>query len=146
MKLRVQLCVYLTQFFLFALSGSAYADAITVTGVVRAEEEVMVRSEVAGIIRHIFVREGDEVREGQSLIELRNDRQKIIVQLTRAKLAKAKAALTETEVLLGNAKKELGRVQLAGDALPRKELRIRCFALGPQSRSKKPRLARPGKR
>jgi RND family efflux transporter MFP subunit len=110
---------------LLDLASPTRAAAFTVTGVVRAEEEVVVRSEVPGIVQRIGVREGERVREGQILVELRNERQKIALDLSRARLAKANASLVETRVLLDNARKELARVKIAADALPRKELEDR---------------------
>jgi membrane fusion protein (multidrug efflux system) len=105
--------------------NTAFATELTVMGVIRAQEEVVLRSEFAGIVHRIAVREGERVREGQLLVELKNGRQKIAVELSRARLAKANASLTESKVLLENATKELGRVKIAGDALPRKELEER---------------------
>ena len=92
-----------------------------VTGVVRAEEEVIVRSEFSGIVQRITVHEGDSVKVGALLVELKNERQKITVDLAKAGLAKAQASVEETKVLLSNAEKEFSMVQTAGAALPRKE-------------------------
>ena len=95
---------------------------MTVTGVIRAQEEVAVRSEFSGIVQRIAVHEGDHVHEGQLLVELRNERQKIALDLSKARLAKAYASVEETKVILDNAEKELSRVKIAADALPRKEV------------------------
>jgi len=92
-----------------------------VTGVVRAEEEVIVRSEFSGIVQRIAVHEGDRVKQGDLLVELKNERQKITIELAKAGQAKATASVEETKVLLANAEKEFTRVQTAGAALPRKE-------------------------
>jgi len=106
-----------------ALIGNPLGAAeLSLTGVIRAQEEVVVRSEAPGVVQHIAVREGERVREGQLLVELKNDKQKIAVELTRARLAKAEATVAETRVLLDNARKEVERVKIAADALPRKEL------------------------
>jgi RND family efflux transporter MFP subunit len=109
-----------------ALSGQKLSAAeLTLTGVIRAQEEVVVRSEAPGIVQRIAVREGERVREGQLLVELKNDKQKISVELSRGRLAKASASVVETKVLLDNARKEVERAKIAGDALPRKELEDR---------------------
>jgi RND family efflux transporter MFP subunit len=108
-----------------ALPPPASAANLTVTGVVRAQEEVILRSEFGGIVQRIAVREGERVREGQLLIELKNERQKISLDLSRARMAKANASVAETTVLLDNAHKDLKRVQIAADALPRKDLEDR---------------------
>ena len=108
--------------FIISYCNLATAAQLTITGVIRAQEEVIVRSEFSGIVQRIAVREGEHVREGQLLVELRNNRQKITLDLARAGLAKARASTEETKVLLDNAEKDLSRARIAGDALPRKEL------------------------
>jgi RND family efflux transporter MFP subunit len=108
--------------FLFVHSNAAAAAELTVTGVIRAEEEVTVRSQFAGIVQRIAVREGDRVREGQLLVQMKNERQRIALDLARAGLSKAEASVEETKVLLANAEKEVSRVKVAAQALPRKEL------------------------
>ncbi len=111
---------------LLALSPvSLWAADLSLTGVIRAQEEVVVRSEVPGIVQRIATREGERVREGQLLVELKNDKQRIAVDLARARLAKASAAVSESKVLLSNARKEVERAKIAADALPRKELEDR---------------------
>lgn len=112
----------LTVGFGFLLTAAASAAEVTVTGVMRAQEEVVIRSELPGIVQRIVVREGQSVQDGQLLVELKNERQKITLDLSRARFAKASASVSETRVLLDNAEKELARVKIAGDALPRKEL------------------------
>jgi len=102
-------------------SQAAFAQ-LTVTGVVRAVDEVVVKSELAGIIQRIAVKEGEHVSEGQLILELDNQHQKISLELSKAGLVKAKAAVDETQVLLMNAEKELNRIEIAASALPRKEL------------------------
>ena len=86
--------------FLFVDSNVAAAAEFTVTGVIRAEEEVTVRSQFAGIVQRIAVREGDRVREGQLLVQMKNDRHRITLDLARAGLSKAEASVEETKVLL----------------------------------------------
>ena len=73
-------------------------------------------------MERIAVREGDRVSERQLLVELRNERQKINLDLSRAGLAKAEASVKEIQALLISAERELARVQVAGNALPRKEV------------------------
>jgi len=102
-------------------SQSAFAQ-LRVTGIVRAKEQVIVKSELAGVVRRVAVKEGDVVKEGQLLIELANDHQKINLELSHAGLTKAKAAVDESQVLMSNAEREANRLKLAGNAVPRKEL------------------------
>src|ERR1043166_1889859 len=79
-------------FILCCVNPAAVAQ-LRITGVIRAQEEVTVRSEFSGIVQRIAIREGDSVREGQLLVELRNERQKIALELSRARLAKANASV-----------------------------------------------------
>ena len=105
-----------------SLSFVAAAAELSLTGVIRAQEEVILKSEFAGIVQRIAVKEGERAREGQLLVELRNERHKISVDLTRARLEKATATVAETRVMLDNAEKEFKRFQMAGDAVSRKDL------------------------
>jgi RND family efflux transporter MFP subunit len=107
--------------FILSISSSAFAQ-LSVTGILRPVEEVVIKSELAGVVQRIAVKEGDQVREGQLLIELDNAHQKINVELAQTIIQKAKAAVDETKVVLVNAETEHERIQLAANALPRKEL------------------------
>ncbi len=100
--------------------GAAAAQD-TATGVVRAEEAVVVRSEVAGIIRSIEVREGQEVSKGLVLVQMRSDIQEIGVRLADAGLSRAEAAAAASRVTLENARHTLARVEIAAEALTEKE-------------------------
>jgi RND family efflux transporter MFP subunit len=106
----------------FGTNLAALGAQLAVTGVVRAEGEVVVHSEFAGIVQHIAVREGDQVQQGQVLVELRNERQQITVDLAGSGLDRAQALAEETTIVLANAERELERLKIAGAALPRKEL------------------------
>jgi membrane fusion protein (multidrug efflux system) len=99
----------------------AYAQLV-LTGVIRAEKEVIVQSEYAGVAEHIAVKEGDVVTEGQLLVELKNERHKIALELARTGLARANALVDETRAVLENAEREAGRLRIAAGALPRKDL------------------------
>ena len=110
------LIVYAAGFF----PGVASAQNIA-TGVVRTDEAVIVRSEVAGIIRIIEVREGQAVVEGDVLVQLRSDLQEIGVRLADARLARAEAAGLASRVTLENAQDTLARVEIAASALTVKE-------------------------
>ena len=106
---------------LISFSTSAFAQ-LPVTGILRPVEEVVIKSELAGLVQRIAVKEGDNVSEGQLLIELDNAHQKINLQLSAIIVTKAKAAVDETNVVLANAETEQERIQMAANALPRKEL------------------------
>lgn len=120
--MRIQTGTALVIFLLTLIHAPGALAQLVVTGIVRAEEEVVVHSEVAGIVAQVMVDEGQQVEQGQLLVELRNQRQQISVELARAGLAGAEALVQETEVLLANARRELERVLIAAASLPRKEL------------------------
>jgi HlyD family secretion protein len=108
--------------FLVLLAGMPADAQLVLTGVVRAEQEVIVQSEYAGVVERIAVKEGAVVAEGQILVELRNERHKIALDLSRAGLTKAIALVEETRAVLENAEREAGRLRIAAGAVPRKEL------------------------
>jgi RND family efflux transporter MFP subunit len=107
---------------LIFVSVNEASAQLSVTGIVRAEDEVIIKSELSGLVRRIAVTEGERVLEGQLMVELENEHQKINLELSRTGMVKAKAAIDETQVVLENAEKELARIQIAASALPRKEL------------------------
>ena len=107
--------------FILMFSRATFAQ-LTVTGIVRAVEEVTLESEIAGVVQRIPVQEGERVQQSQVLVGLHDEHQQINLELSRAGLAKAKAAMEETQVVLQNAERESNRIQIAADALPRKEL------------------------
>jgi RND family efflux transporter MFP subunit len=102
--------------------ASAAFGQLSVTGIVRPVDEVVMQSKVAGVVQRIAVVEGEYVQEGQLLVELQNENQRVSLDLSKASLEKAKAAVEETKVILQSAEREMARIQIAADALPRKEL------------------------
>jgi len=54
---------------MFSFSSAAFAQ-LSVTGILRPVEEVVIKSELAGLVQRVAVKEGDHVKEGQLLIEL----------------------------------------------------------------------------
>ena len=87
----------------------------------RAEEAVIVRSEVAGIIRSIQVREGQQVSKGHALVQMRSSLQEIGVRLADARLSRAEATAAASRATLENARHTLARVEIAATALTEKE-------------------------
>jgi RND family efflux transporter MFP subunit len=94
----------------------------TIVGVVRAHDQATLRSEMAGIVERIVVKEGDTVDEGQTIVELRRQRQEIALEVARAGLARAEAQAAETRALVENVRKERERTKQAADVLPKKEV------------------------
>ncbi|MBW8889897.1 MAG: efflux RND transporter periplasmic adaptor subunit [Fibrobacteres bacterium] len=71
-------------------------DALTLSGVLEAEEEVSLKSEVSGQIKRLRVEEGDFVRKGDTLIEidpeqLLNRRVRDQLSLSRSRILNAQA-------------------------------------------------------
>ncbi|MBI5220192.1 MAG: efflux RND transporter periplasmic adaptor subunit [Bacteroidia bacterium] len=79
-------------------------ETITAKGKVQPEKEVKISSDVSGEIVDLFVREGDEVKQGDLLIKIKPDiyisaldRMKASLNSTKANLDNAKARLAQTE-------------------------------------------------
>lgn len=93
-----------------------------VIGVVRAHDQAVVQSEIPGIVDKILVKEGDVVKEGQALVELRRQRQEIAVEAAKAGLLRAQAQDAETSNMLETARKERERALAAAQVLAKKEV------------------------
>jgi multidrug resistance efflux pump len=73
---------------------SSRPDSIAANGVVEGRRsEVALRPEITGVLERVLAREGQSVRQGELLAELRNESQKKQVALARAELAVARADL-----------------------------------------------------
>lgn len=96
--------------------------AVPIVGVVRAHDSAIVQSEIAGIVERIVVKEGETVEEGQTLVELRRQRQEIALEVARAGLLRAEAQAAETRSLRDAALKERERVTKAEDVLAKKDV------------------------
>ena len=83
-------------------AAAAARQGATVIGVVRAHDQAIIQSESAGIVDRILVKEGDLVEEGQTIVELRRQRQEIALEVARSGLLRAEAQAAETGALLGN--------------------------------------------
>lgn len=105
-----------------AAAGVAAAQAPGTIGVVRAHDQAIVQSESAGIVDRILVKEGEVVAEGQTIVELRRQRQEIALEAARAGLARAEAQAAETGALLDAARKERERANMAADVLAKKDV------------------------
>jgi multidrug resistance efflux pump len=72
------------------------SDRITADGVVEgAQPESLLRTEIAGTLAAVYVKEGQTVKRGDLLAELRNETQKIEIALATAELAQARARLSK---------------------------------------------------
>ena len=105
-----------------AATAALSAQQGAVIGVVRAHDQAIVQSEIAGIVDRIVVREGDTVEEGQPIVELRRQRQEIALEVARAGLVRAEAQAAETGAMLDAARKERERAVQAAEVLAKKDV------------------------
>ena len=71
------------------VATKSFSNSLSVTGSIEANEQIEVRSEVSGIIKGLYFKEGSNVRRGQTLIKI-NDielQAQLSQALTREKLA-----------------------------------------------------------
>jgi RND family efflux transporter MFP subunit len=85
--------------------------ALNASGYVTARREATVSSKVTGKVTDVLVEEGMKVDEGQELARLDDTNVKVAVALSEAQVRATHAALSETEVRLDEAARELRRVQ-----------------------------------
>ncbi len=71
--------------------------AISAVGSVEAFEIVQVTARVPGAVEKIVFREGDNVKKGQTLVEIEPERYRLATEEAKASLEKAKASLAEAE-------------------------------------------------
>ena len=104
--------------------ASAVTSAQTpgVVGVIRAHDQAIIQSEIPGIVDKILVKEGDVVTEGQTIVELRRQRQEIALEVSKAGLLRAEAHSAETSALLDTARRERERATAAADVLAKKDV------------------------
>lgn len=62
------------------LQPQQFANTILVSGSIEANEQVQIRSQVTGVITHIFFKEGAKVKEGEALVKI--DDAELQAQLT----------------------------------------------------------------
>jgi len=72
--------------------------AIFATGSVRAEQMARIRTEVGGEVIAVYVRQGEEVREGDPVMDVRIDEQKSAVVETQARLREAQITVQERKL------------------------------------------------
>jgi HlyD family secretion protein len=72
---------------------------------------IQVAARTAGIIRQVFVQEGDTVRKGQVLARLEDEQPRLAAQTAAANLAQAKAQIDALNVQLHAAQREYARLE-----------------------------------
>ena len=83
-------------------------DKVLAIGTIEPEHEISVKSKVSGVVNKIFAEEGDYVRAGQALLEVRPDP-------TPLELAEAKQAIELQEIAVNNMTRELERRKTLAD-------------------------------
>ncbi len=72
---------------------------------------IQVAARTAGIVRQVFVQEGDTVRKGQVLARLEDDQPRLAAQTAAANLAQAKAQIDALDVQMHAAQREYARLE-----------------------------------
>jgi len=72
---------------------------------------IAVAARAPGIVREVYVQEGDKVHKGQVLARQEDDAQRLAAQTAAADLAEARAAIAATQVQLRTAEREYSRLQ-----------------------------------
>lgn len=75
---------------LATVAATPISDVIALVGQLEAEESVVLKPEIAGVVQEVFFEDGDQVRAGQVLLQLRDGEE-------RARLREATAQLTLAE-------------------------------------------------
>lgn len=85
---------------------------VSAVGSVEAYERVQMTARVAGVVERVLFREGDEVKAGQTLVEIEPRRYRVAVASARAALERARASTTDAETAL--ARREAAVAQSPG--------------------------------
>lgn len=83
-------------------------DRVLAIGAIEPENEISIKSKVSGVVARIFAEEGDYVRAGQALLEVRPDP-------TPLELVEARRAVELEAVAVENLQKEIARQKALAD-------------------------------
>jgi HlyD family secretion protein len=72
---------------------------------------IQVAARTAGVVRQVYVQEGDTVQKGEVLAQLEDDQPRLAAQTAAANLAQAKAQIESLQVQLRAANREYARLQ-----------------------------------
>ena len=72
---------------------------------------IQVAARTAGIVRQVYVQEGDTVRKGEVLAQLEDDQPRLAAQTAAANLAQAKAQVDALQVQMRAANREYARLE-----------------------------------
>lgn len=85
-------------------------EIVTASGNIRARRTVDVSSDVSARVAQLLVEEGDDVRQGQTLLRLEPDQYRASVSRSEASLAQAEAQRTQQEANLIRTRRDLDRL------------------------------------
>jgi RND family efflux transporter MFP subunit len=89
-----------------------FEDQIGARGIVESmDENVRIAPAVAGLVTKVFVRVGDRVKAGDSLLEQDTRDARAQIKVQQAQLAALKAQIGEAEVTLADRKDQAGRIE-----------------------------------
>lgn len=91
-------------------------EGVDVVGSLTPKFEAEVKSEVAGLVREVYVTEWVRVRKGQPLARIDGREQEALVKRLQATVESARANLLQTEVAATRAEREQARMQKLKDA------------------------------
>jgi HlyD family secretion protein len=72
---------------------------------------IQVAARTSGVVREVYVQEGDEVKKGQVLARLEDDQPRLQAAEAAAELNQAKAQIALSQVQISTAKREYNRLQ-----------------------------------
>jgi membrane fusion protein (multidrug efflux system) len=90
------------------ITWQATADLV---GTVFAMRSVMVRNELAGVVREVGFDSGEEVKEGQVLLQQDDSMERADLDAAKAAVRVAEANITQADTQIGLAEVELGRLE-----------------------------------
>ncbi|MGH9754154.1 MAG: efflux RND transporter periplasmic adaptor subunit [Blastocatellia bacterium] len=91
------------------ISAGQISEKISLTGSLRAKEQVDVSPKIAGRLVSILVDTGHPVRKGAMIAQIEDDEIRQQVERSKAAIAVVEATIAQREAELGNAKAELER-------------------------------------
>lgn len=112
-------------------AAAAPAATVAGTGIVEPESELIrIASELAGVVREVNVRPGDEVTKGAPLFRLDSREADAAIGAARADIAAARAAVRSAEVAVADERQRLALFQSVDDprAISEDEISRRRFA------------------
>ena len=93
-----------------AIERRDLVEIVTASGNIRARATVDISSDVSARVAELLVDEGDDVREGQTLLRLEPDQYQAALSRSQASLAQAEAQRAQQEANLIRARRDLDRL------------------------------------